>query len=100
MPRDYTPKIPKANLQHGEYYYGRCRNATIARWDANAEQFVYERQKFGFKYFETILCPEDDDTFDVFVAERLADIMEIKTELPFMEPSPSLNARNNLRKSK
>jgi hypothetical protein len=70
---DYTPKIPKSKLAHGAYYYGRCRNATIARWNADVQRFVYWRTKFGESFVEEICHPEDDKVFDVFVVEREID---------------------------
>lgn len=79
---EYTPKIKKAALVHGVYYRGRSRNATIARWDGQAEHFVHWRTKFNFRYLEAIKCPEDDDRFDVFVAEEAmadGDIPEDQT---------------------
>ena len=71
--RDYTPKIPKSKLAHGAYYYGRCRNATIARWNADVQRFVYWRTKFGESFVEEICHPEDDKVFDVFVVEKEID---------------------------
>ena len=79
--RDYTPIIPKKDLVHGAYYIGRCRNATLARWDSEKEVFYHWRTKWNCTYIEKIHCPEDDNVFDVFVAERLAEeneIVEIK----------------------
>ena len=58
--------ISKSNLLHGAYYYGFCRNASTARWDAELNQFTYWRHKFGDKFLETIRHPEDDDGFDLF----------------------------------
>ena len=69
---DYTPKIKKEDLVHGEYYIGRCRNASIARWDAIINHFLYWRTKFGHTVKEEIRCPEDEKNFDVFVAEEIA----------------------------
>ena len=66
--RDYTPVIPKLNLEHGAYYQGRCRNASIARWNGERGVFVYWRTKFNDTFLEEIRCPEDDKHFDVFVA--------------------------------
>ncbi len=68
---DYTPKIKKAELVHGAYYRGRCRNATIARWNGQAQFFVHWRAKYGMRYLETIHCPEDDDHYDVFIAHEV-----------------------------
>lgn len=58
--------IPKSGLVHGRYYYGRCRNASIARWDGMKEVFVHWRQKFGDVFLEEIKCREDELHFDVF----------------------------------
>jgi hypothetical protein len=77
---DYTPKIAKADLVHGQYYVGECRNATIARWNGEDEQFYHWRTKFGCQFIETIRCPEDEKEFDVFVAEAAC---EPEKEIPF-----------------
>ena len=76
---DYTPKIAKADLVHGAYYQGRCRNATIARWNADDEQFYHWRYKFGW-FVDTICHPEDEQDFDVFVVEAPC---EPEKEIPF-----------------
>ena len=75
----YDPIIPKQDLVIGEYYYGRCRNAKVARWDG--EQFLYWRTKFKSMFKESIKCPEDDAVWDVFVAERVALPEEISKEI-------------------
>ena len=69
MFEDYTAKIPKAELKHGAYYTGQCRNAVIARWNADEQVFYHWRTKFGTKFLETIPAPEDETRYDVFVAE-------------------------------
>jgi hypothetical protein len=69
MLEDYTPKIAKANLEHGAYYAGRCRNASEARWNGERQCFVYWRTKFSHTFLEEICHPEDDNVFDVFVVE-------------------------------
>jgi len=72
MRNKYAPVIPKAELVKGAYYFGRCRNAPVARWDGT--HFWYWRQK-GFKlYLERICAPEDDAINDVFVATGILDI--------------------------
>jgi len=76
----YIPKIAKADLIHGAYYKGRCRNANIARWNADTQRFVHWRTKFKFEYTEEICHPDDDDHFDVFVVEALC---EPEKEIPF-----------------
>ena len=58
--------ILKKNLVDGEYYYGHCRNARVARWNTKTQEFTYIRTKFGSKFPETIKHPEDDDGFDLF----------------------------------
>ena len=80
---DYTPKIAKAELEHGAYYAGRCRNASEARWDARLQKFLHWRTKFGHKFLEEICHPEDDKHFDVFVVEKKIEI--IAEEIPLKE---------------
>lgn len=58
--------IPKLQLKHGVYYYGSCRNATVAMWNANLDCFEYMRSKLGSVFSETIRALEDDDGFDLF----------------------------------
>lgn len=67
--------IPLQDLKHGAYYRGRCRNATVARWNAENQIFVYWRTKFSFRFLEEIKPPELDDVYDVFYAvEEITDI--------------------------
>lgn len=61
--------IPKDQLVVGETYYGDCRNSSVAIW--NGRQFVYERDKFGYKFEETINHFQDDDGYDLFVPLRI-----------------------------
>jgi len=68
--RDYTPKVTKEELIHGHYYKGRCRNATEARWNEPENRFYHWRTKFGYRFIETICCPEDESIYDVFVTEE------------------------------
>lgn len=72
--------IPKFQLEHGAYYAGTCRNASIARWNSIEQHFYHWRCKFGFKFVETIKAPEDDDKFDVFYA---TSVIEPEEEIPF-----------------
>ena len=46
--------IPFEELEHGAYYLGSCRNANLARWNAEKQWFVYWRQKFSEVYAEEI----------------------------------------------
>jgi hypothetical protein len=82
---DYTPKIRKEELEHGAYYIGRCRNASIARWNALDGLFRYHRYKFGKTFVDEIYCPEDEVIYDAFVTERLADPDEIGKEIPLFD---------------
>lgn len=65
--------IAKKDLKHGAYYYGDCRNANTARWDADKNKFFYWRTKFTMRFVEDINHPEDDDGFDLFVPKREID---------------------------
>jgi hypothetical protein len=76
MARDYTPKISKSELEHGAYYAGSCRNASVARWDATHGHFRHRRTKFGQTFIEEIKCPEDESQFDVFVTDRKIEAPE------------------------
>ena len=60
--------LAKAQLVHGEYYQGRCRNSSIARWNAETNRFMYWRSKFGMRFLEEIYHPDDDPHYDVFCA--------------------------------
>lgn len=61
--------IHKADLISGKMYLGQCRNASVAEWNGN--EFVYERNKFGYTYGEKINHFEDDDGFDVFIPWKM-----------------------------
>jgi hypothetical protein len=63
---DPSQYIPKEKLEHGAYYFGHCRNADIARWDGEKQEFVYWREKFRSRFTETIKYPSDDQVFDIF----------------------------------
>lgn len=79
--RDYTPKIAKKDLVHGTYYTGRCRNASVARWNGELGKFIHWRHKFGHKFLEEICHPEDEQYYDVFVVEAVCENPE--EEIPF-----------------
>src|ERR1700730_14183694 len=40
------PILPRDQLNHERYYKGRCRNATVARWNAEEQRFYHWREKF------------------------------------------------------
>jgi len=69
----------KSRLIPGEYYAGRCRNATVARWDG--KKFWYWRVKFGSRFLESIHHPDDDQTFDVFTVKAWVHEREV-IEIP------------------
>lgn len=70
--------LRKNELEHGNYYKGHCRNASIARWNGINEEFIYIRQKFGDTFLETINHPEDDNGFDLFIPIRKCSTSEIE----------------------
>lgn len=57
--------IPLDDLEPYVWYFGYCRNATLACWDG--KQFFYVRHKFGGRDLENIPHPQDDAGLDVFV---------------------------------
>ena len=63
--------IPKAKLIDGKTYYGNCRNADYAIWDAKRNVFVYSRNKFGDMFDEDINHFEDDNGYDLFVPIKI-----------------------------
>jgi uncharacterized protein (DUF433 family) len=69
------PILPRDRLVHGRYYKGRCRNATIARWNADENCFYHWREKFGRIYIETSKYPTD-------VVEPWWDVFDVVEELP------------------
>lgn len=56
--------FPKAALEEGAWYAGKCRNASVAQWRDGA--FHYSRYKFGTWFLEAIPHPDDDVGYDVF----------------------------------
>jgi len=76
----YRPVLPKSELQHGHYYVGRCRNASVARWNANQQCFYHWRKKFDRIYIQKIKHPVDEPEFDVF--RVLKELAEPKFEIP------------------
>ncbi len=70
--------IPKKDLVHGQYYAGEHRRATIAKWDATKNTFVYNRTKFNFTYEDDCNHFEEDDGYALFVPIRIATEEEYK----------------------
>jgi hypothetical protein len=75
--------LTKEELEDGAYYVGHCRNASVARWNAEKQQFYHWREKWGIFSTETIKHPVDDEKFDVFLPHRKLE--EPKFEIPFDE---------------
>jgi len=78
---NYIPKIKKEDLKHGHYYKGRCRNASVARWNADKQCFIHWRTKFMDTFLEEIKCPEDEAYYDVFVTDH--ELETVEKEIPF-----------------
>lgn len=58
--------IRKKDLKVGYYYFGKCRNASVAVW--NGFCFVHMREKYGSSFTENIRHLEDENGgFDVFI---------------------------------
>jgi hypothetical protein len=86
--------VPKTDLKIGAFYYGSCRNASIARWEG--EKFKHLRTKFGDEFFETIFHFEDDNGYDLFMPyfeleDEDKELPWIQDELEKYEDDPQLN---------
>jgi hypothetical protein len=66
--------IPKKDLIIGNYYLGRCRNASVAKWDG--DKFLYMRNKFGHWSIDKINHMEDDNGYDLFVPLKVVEPTE------------------------
>ena len=77
------PILEKDRLVHGRYYKGRCRNATVARWNGDEQCFYHWREKFGRIYIETIKYPTDETELFWDVFEVLEELATSKFEIPF-----------------
>ena len=60
------PEVLVAPFVHGAYYRGSCRNASIARYNAATDRFIYWRTKFGSVFEEEICHTGCDDGYDLF----------------------------------
>jgi hypothetical protein len=88
--------LERSELKHGVYYVGRCRNATVARWNAKEGCFYHWREKFGRIFIETIKHPVDEGQyFDVFRPVRV--LSEPKFEIPFDDNSGFSGTKEDLR---
>jgi hypothetical protein len=81
-PRCRPPAVLAAPFVHGAYYRGTCRNASIARYNAETGKFVYWRQKFGSVFPEDICHAGNDDGFDLF--EPYAIVEDPPFEIPLV----------------
>ena len=87
IPKPMTPEIlekyyeagviRKEDLKNGEYYWGKCRNSSLAMWDGNV--FIYLRTKFTSTSAETINHIADDDGYDLFVPIKKLNFIEDET---------------------
>jgi hypothetical protein len=59
--------IAKQELKDGQYYSGRCRNASVAKWDAKRNCFTYMRTKFCDRFAEDINHVDDKNGYDTFI---------------------------------
>ena len=78
--------LRKEQLRDGQYYWGICRNARVARWSAKHQLFFHQRKKGGW-YVESIPHPVDEKTtvmfdkvvgFDVFVPWAEVEALEVE----------------------
>ncbi len=80
--------IKTEDLEHGAYYAGTCRNAQVARWNAQRKEFVHWRTKYGHKFAEVIRNEGDDARYDTFAAHykleqtELAAFLTVHKEIP------------------
>jgi hypothetical protein len=74
---------PKDRLVHGTNYKGRCRNATIARWDAEREVFWHWQQMLGRIFLQTIRSPSDETIPELDVFDVVEELPDPKFEIPF-----------------
>jgi len=58
--------IPKDQLQHMHWYIGEHRCTKAAKWDKDAQEFLYIKHEFQYNLTDTAKHPEDDDGFALF----------------------------------
>lgn len=69
--------LRKEELKKGNFYYGTCRNASVAKWDG--EKFIYIRYKFGTYFLEDINHLSDDNGYDLFVPIKEVELESKKS---------------------
>jgi uncharacterized protein (DUF433 family) len=77
------PILAKEYLRDGAYYKGRCRNATVAGWNADEQCFYHWRQKFGSIYIETIKYPTDETEWFLDVFDVVEELPNPRFDIPF-----------------
>lgn len=80
--------ILKKDLEDGVYYIGDHRIASIAQWDAKAQQFLYMRYKFGDTFVDSCNHFEDDNGFALFVPLRKIDLKLTQEEIEELQKIP------------
>lgn len=69
---EQKPYIKKQDLIHLAVYRGECRNASVAIWNAEHNEFNYVRSKFGSPRGEEIPHIDDaKDGEDGFIPEEI-----------------------------
>lgn len=86
----------KDRLVHGRYYVGRCRNTTVARWNAEENCFFHWREKAGEIRIRTIKYPTDeqDPWWDVF--DVVEELPSCKFVIPFDSEATFTGNRDDL----
>jgi hypothetical protein len=72
--------IPKSHLVENQWYIGKHRCTTVAKW--NGTKFSYIKEEFSFRFFDECNHFEDDDGYSLFVPLRIADPTEIPQDIP------------------
>jgi hypothetical protein len=75
--------IPINELKDGAYYFGQCRNATIARWNAADQQFYHWREKFSDRFVETIRHPDNEPNQRLDIFYPFEEVTFGTEEIPF-----------------
>ena len=70
--------IPKKDLVDGTWYFGKTRNARLAKYEAKKNAMGHYRYKFGWMW-DYVNHFEDDNGYALFVPIRLATADEIES---------------------
>lgn len=63
--------IPLSEMKVDVVYEGFCRNASYALW--NGERFIHLRTKWTATFLEDISHPENEEHYDVFMVQKVAE---------------------------